>query len=143
MTNEITFTRLNKKFEELFKDRPNLLQDINEVLKDVFSYRYKYNNIDEVIESFCIVTGFTKQKLLSGTRKREILEPRQLLIYKIKEIFGTRYTLKQISTAIGGRDHATIIHSIQSCRDKIHTKDEFTMDILIQWELYTENKFVR
>jgi chromosomal replication initiation ATPase DnaA len=143
MTSDRTYAILTEKFNKLFSDRPNVLQDINSVLTETLLHRkdLMYSNIDELIDSVCQVTDFTKEKLFSKSRKRHVLESRQFLIYKVKEIFGTRYTLKEIGKKVGNRDHTTIMHSLQSCRNKIYTKDEFVTDILIRWEQFTENKF--
>lgn len=139
------YQELNEKFEIMFNDRPNVLHDIKSVLREQFLGRndvmFRYKDMDDVIESICNITDLRPIDLFSKSRKRHILEARQFAIFKIKEIFGTRYTLKEIGKKSGGRDHTTIIHAIQSCRNKLFSKDEYLTDILDRWEVFTRIKF--
>jgi chromosomal replication initiator protein len=54
--------------------------------------------------------GVTMNDLYSKTRKREVVMARQLSMYLIRKY--TAYSLVQIGDYFGGRDHSTVIHSI-------------------------------
>lgn len=145
MTNERTYIRLTDKFQELFHDRPNLLEEINTVLREEFvgtkDIIYQYKNFDELFDSVCEVTRLPKDKIIAKNRSTEVCAIRQFIAYKCKEIFGTRYSLLEIGNRLGGRDHTTVIHSIQSYKDRIEAKDGLILSILQIWQRYTEIKF--
>lgn len=145
MTNERTYIRLTDKFQELFNDRPNLLQEINNVLIDEFAGKkdamYRYRDFDELFDSVCEVTRMPKLSITAKNRSTEVAAIRQFITYKCKEIFGTRYSLKEIGTKLGGRDHTTIMYNIQAYKDRIESKDGLMLSILQIWQRYTEIKF--
>ncbi len=61
------------------------------------------------------------------TRKKEVVKPRQIIMYILREDVGTSYPT--IGEQLGGRDHTTVIHSC----DKI--KRLLEDDIILQQEL--------
>lgn len=145
MTNERTFTRLNKKFEELFKDRPNLLHEIQTILREeVLNQKeiiYQYKNFDELFDSICDVTKLSREEITSKYRGVEVVAVRQFLCFKTREIFGSRYSLADISKKVGGRDHATVIYNVRQYSARIKAKDGLMLSILQIWQRYTEIKF--
>lgn len=50
-----------------------------------------------------------------GTRKREVLEPRQIFMWLMRN--KTSISLKQIGQLCGGRDHSTVIHACRLVDD--------------------------
>src|SRR5687768_96840 len=59
--------------------------------------------------------GVTPEGLRSKTRTKTLTLPRQIAMFLSREMLGTQ--LMEIGSAFGGRDHSTVIHSI----DKIST----------------------
>lgn len=67
-----------------------------------------------------------------GSRKREVVEARQLSMTFIKMGFDVKaseekkeYSLKLIGSFFGGRDHSTVIHSINTANDLKCTDKKF------------------
>src|SRR3977135_3402126 len=58
--------------------------------------------------------GVTVDGLRSKTRTKTLTTPRQIAMYLARELLATQ--LVEIGNAFGGRDHSTVIHSI----DKVH-----------------------
>ena len=63
----------------------------------------------------------------SKTRKKEIVIARQVAIYFSKEY--TQHSLKSIGFHFGGRDHSTVIHSVQSVNDMMETDSKFKLSV--------------
>ena len=61
-----------------------------------------------VADYFSVPVALLKEK----TRKKEIVTARQVAMYFTKE--HTSHSLKTIGFHFGGRDHATVIHSVQT-----------------------------
>lgn len=54
--------------------------------------------------------GVTPEGLRSKTRTKNLTLPRQIAMFLTRELLGTQ--LMEIGSAFGGRDHSTVIHSI-------------------------------
>jgi len=50
--------------------------------------------------------------LRDKTRKQEVVVPRQIAMYLVKEL--TNHSLKTTGLHFGGRDHTTVIHAINT-----------------------------
>jgi chromosomal replication initiator protein len=59
----------------------------------------------------------------SQTRKREIVQARQISMYLAKA--HTKSSLKSIGHFFGGRDHSTVIYACQTVEDLIDTDKKF------------------
>ena len=55
--------------------------------------------------------GVTPEGLRSKTRTKNLTLPRQIAMFLTRELLGTQ--LMEIGHAFGGRDHSTVIHSIE------------------------------
>ncbi|MDH5597861.1 MAG: chromosomal replication initiator protein DnaA [Cyclobacteriaceae bacterium] len=76
-----------------------------------------------VSEYYHVKTSDLKEK----TRKKEIVLARQVAIYMSKHY--TSHSLKFIGYHFGGRDHSTIIHSIQAVEDMMDVNETFKSQI--------------
>jgi chromosomal replication initiator protein len=59
--------------------------------------------------------GVTPEGLRSKTRTKNLTVPRQIAMYLTRQLLGTQ--LMEIGHAFGGRDHSTVIHSIEKITD--------------------------
>ena len=66
--------------------------------------------------------------LLQKTRKREIVQARQITMYLAKAF--TKNSLKTIGEHFGGRDHTTVIHSCQTVKDLMDTDSIFRENVM-------------
>ncbi|MCC2546979.1 chromosomal replication initiator protein DnaA [Hymenobacter sp. BT175] len=76
-----------------------------------------------VAEYFSIPVDLLKAK----TRKKEVVTARQVAMYFAKE--HTSHSLKSIGMQFGGRDHSTVIHSVQTVSDLIDSDKSFRSTI--------------
>ena len=79
-------------------------------------------SIDRIQEIVSNEFEIPSDLLRSKTRKREIVEARQVAMYLCTEF--TTLTLKAIGLQFGGRDHATVIHSRESICEKLKVNDK-------------------
>jgi chromosomal replication initiator protein len=61
--------------------------------------------------------GVTVEGLRSKTRTKNLTTPRQIAMYLTRELLATQ--LVEIGNAFGGRDHSTVIHSIEKVHQTI------------------------
>ncbi|QIX60744.1 chromosomal replication initiator protein DnaA [Hymenobacter lutimineralis] len=76
-----------------------------------------------VAEFFSISVDLLKAK----TRKKEVVTARQVAMYFAKE--HTNHSLKSIGYHFGGRDHSTVIHSVQTVSDLIDSDKQFRSQV--------------
>jgi chromosomal replication initiator protein len=67
--------------------------------------------------------GVSVDAIRSQTRTKTITEPRQVAMYLIRQILGTQLT--EIGSVFGGRDHSTVIHSIDKVTQQIEQNQSF------------------
>lgn len=80
-------------------------------------------SIDFIQKSVCEYFTIPPEKLREKTRKREIVQARQLSMFLAKQF--TKNSLKVIGKHFGGRDHSTVIHSCQAVKDMMDTDKKF------------------
>ena len=93
---------------------PNL-KSVKEILNDyVSNIKVKSLTPKEIIEASAKFYNTTYKDLIGKSRKKELVWPRQIAIFLIREDIGTSYPT--IGAELGGRDHTTAMHSY----NKIH-----------------------
>jgi chromosomal replication initiator protein len=94
-----------------------------DVLKDVIKDTRVNLTIDEIQRVCCAYFEIPEDLLRGKTRKREVVQARQVAMYFSKEL--TPHSLKTIGLYFGGRDHSTVIHANQSVENQIDTSPKF------------------
>jgi chromosomal replication initiator protein len=80
-------------------------------------------SIDSIQAMVCEYFDLPVDLLRASTRKREVVQARQISMYFAKKM--TKYSLKAIGEYFGGRDHSTVIHSCQTVEDLMETDRRF------------------
>lgn len=83
--------------------------------------------VDDILEKVCSHYNVTQADVNSKSRKHEIVEVRQLAMY-----FAQKYTkmpASRIGKLVGGRDHATVIHSCNRVLARLKTDKAFQNEI--------------
>lgn len=83
--------------------------------------------IDDVVRVICSHYDVTEQQIMGRTRKREIVLPRQVLMYLADK--HIRMPASRIGRCVGGRDHSTVIHSLNLISGKIKNDKDFSNEI--------------
>ena len=81
------------------------------LLKGQISSHRRMVTVDEIQRRVCRYFSISQTQMLSKTRVRKIVVPRQIGIYLAKQ--HTDLTLTEIGSKFGGRDHTTVLASIQ------------------------------
>jgi chromosomal replication initiator protein len=89
------------------------------VLKSFIKTSSKEITIESIQRMVCDYFEVPYDKLLQKTRKREIVQARQITMFLAKSF--TKNSLKTIGEHFGGRDHTTVIHSCQTVKDLMDT----------------------
>ncbi len=79
--------------------------------------------IDKVQKAVCDYFNITRDALLSMSRKRQIVQARQISMYLCRNLI-TNCSLSTIGAESGGKDHATVLHACATVTDLMAT-DKF------------------
>jgi len=80
--------------------------------------------IDKVQKVVCDYFNITRDDLLSKTRKRQIVQARQIAMYMSRSLISN-CSLSTIGAEIGGKDHATVLHACTTVNDLMSTDKTF------------------
>ncbi len=72
---------------------------------------------DDVITTVADKCGVTSEAMKGRNRAQEIVMPRQIAMYLMREETGA--SLAEIGRALGGRDHTTVIHGIEKIEGRL------------------------
>ena len=84
-------------------------------------------SIDYIQKVVCNYFSMSVDVLSSKTRKREIVQARQIAMYFAKNM--TKCSLAVIGNAIGNKDHATVLHACKTVNNLIETDKAFKQDL--------------
>jgi chromosomal replication initiator protein len=104
------------------------LELAKKVLRNFVKTSSKEITIDAIQKMVCEFFDVSYDKLLQKTRKREIVQARQITMYLAKAF--TKNSLKTIGEHFGGRDHTTVIHSCQTVKDLMDTDSIFRENVM-------------
>jgi len=80
--------------------------------------------MDKVQDVVCEYFNITRETLLSKSRKRNIVQARQIAMYLSRNLIGG-CSLSTIGMELGGKDHATVLHACNTVSDLMSTDKLF------------------
>lgn len=80
--------------------------------------------IDKVQDAVCEYFNITREQMLAKTRKRQIVQARQIAMFLCRNLISN-CSLATIGMEIGGKDHATVLHSCTTVSDLMSTDKVF------------------
>lgn len=82
---------------------------------------------EKIIEIVCDFYNVSKKEILSNTRKKEVVLPRQVIMYLLRE--EVNLSLPSIGIKLGNKDHTTVGYACEKIEEKIKKDGEFLKDI--------------
>ncbi len=77
-------------------------------------------SIDFIVGTVCEYFNITRETLVSKSRKRQIVQARQIAMYECRSLIPN-CSLSTIGTELGGKDHATVLHACTTVQDLMST----------------------
>ena len=71
--------------------------------------------VDDILETVCRFFDVTPNAVKGPSRKKELVMPRQIVMYLADKY--TNIPAARIGKLVGGRDHSTVLHSINKVRE--------------------------
>lgn len=108
LTNIITQTEVKKTILNI--------NDVKVYLKN--NLRNKRSvSIPDIVKIVADYYGINDSFIYNKTRRKDIIKPRQIIMYLLREEFNISYPA--IGDKLGGRDHTTVIHSYEKIKREL------------------------
>lgn len=83
--------------------------------------------VKDVIKTIADFYNIEEGSIYHKTRRKEVVKPRQLIMYILREDFNISYP--SIGEKLGGRDHTTVIHSCEKIKDELKTNTVLSQEL--------------
>jgi len=125
----VAFIRLNNII-------PNQKQLVK-ILKTIISNPQKRTNYKKITEVVADFYDLTINELIERNRKKEVVKPRQIVMYLMREELKNSYP--SIGSKLGDRDHTTVIYACEKIGREIENDENLEQEInLIKERLYSD-----
>ena len=98
------------------KNRELNLNEIKNILKNNTKPK-KMVSVKDVVKVVSDFYNIDEQSIYDKTRRKEVVRPRQMIMYLLREDFGISFP--SIGEKLGGRDHTTVIHSYEKVKEEV------------------------
>jgi len=107
------------------------------LLKDFTSSKVRIITPKEIIKVVAEFYDVPEKELVSNSRRKEIVKPRQVAMYLLREVLKSSFP--SIGERFGGKDHTTVIHACEKIAKSLETDEELREEIhLIKQRFVTE-----
>jgi chromosomal replication initiator protein len=83
--------------------------------------------IEQIRDTVCKYYSLSVESISTRSRKREVVQARQVAMYLSKQM--TQNSLSAIGSAIGKRDHATVLHACKTVGDQMEIDKHFRTEV--------------
>lgn len=83
--------------------------------------------VSDVVDKIARFYDIDPASIYEKTRRKEVVKPRQLIMYILREDFQVSYPA--IGQKLGGRDHTTVIHSCEKIKHEVKESTELEEEI--------------
>ena len=108
------------------KGRELNMQEIKNLIKTNITPK-KNISVKEIVKTVAEFYSIEESMIYEKTRRKEVVKPRQLVMYILREDFGISYP--SIGEKLGGRDHTTVIHSCEKIRNGLKTDSALAQEL--------------
>ncbi|MES2087938.1 MAG: chromosomal replication initiator protein DnaA [Patescibacteria group bacterium] len=102
------------------------LSEVRNLIKNS-SKPKKAISVKEVTKAVASFFNIEESDIYEKTRRKEVVKPRQLVMYILREDFRISYPL--IGQKLGGRDHTTVIHSCEKIKEELKSNPALIQEI--------------
>lgn len=111
------------------------MKEVKKLLATYLSTPYRKTSPQFILKAVSDFYNISLVDLLKRSRKKEIVRPRQIAMYLLRE--ETKSSFPEIGQKLGGRDHSTVIHAYEKMKTEEET-DEITKQeiVMIKERIY-------
>ena len=134
-------SRVQKSFRELegilnkvlfYKEVKNIEIDsklLDQIIDNILKKPLKTINPNQIIKTVADFFEVSPQDLIGRSRKQGVVEPRQIVIYLLRDLLGLSYP--NIADKLGKRDHTTAIYAYEKIGKEIQEDQALNQKVLM------------
>jgi len=123
-------------YQKLNSSLPDL-KTVKSLLNNLISSPAKVVNAKKIIKAVSEFYDLKERDLISSSRKKEIVKPRQIAMYLLREELKGSFPF--IGRKLGGKDHTTAIHAYKKISKELDQKEGLLEEInLIKQRVLSE-----
>ncbi len=115
-------------YQNMKKEKINT-QKLEEIINEVILVATKNINVNDVIKTVAEFFEISPAELISKCKKKEIVEPRQIAMYLLREMINASFPF--IGEKLGKRDHTTVIHACEKISKEINQNPVLNQKIIL------------
>jgi len=104
------------------------LTEVKKALNIIVNTPKKSTTFKNIIKAVAEFYDISEKELLERSRKKEIVKPRQIIMYLLREELKCSFPF--IGLKIGGRDHTTAIHACEKIKKEAESDQNFSDEII-------------
>ena len=121
-------------YQKLNNQQPTL-ETAQTLLKNLIFSPSRVTNPEKIIKAVSFHFDIKEKDLLATSRKKEIVRPRQIAMYLLREELKSSFPF--IGRKFGGKDHTTAIHAYTKIAKEVEKSDNMAEEInLIKEQVY-------
>ncbi len=106
----------NISIQSQIKDKVLNLDEVKNLTKNIVKTAGN-TSFKDILKAVASFYKLDEKLLIEKNRKQEIVKPRQILMYILREFFD--YSLSNIGQKLGGRDHTTVMHACDKIKEDL------------------------
>lgn len=111
------------------------LKQVEQIITSVSAPKKQITNFKAIIKTVSDFYNINEKEILERSRKKEIVRPRQIAMYLMREEIKSSYPF--IGMKLGGRDHTTAIHACEKIEKELNQNQTLSEEInLLKERLY-------
>ncbi len=103
------------------------LNEVKKALNSIINAPKKSTTLKNIIKAVAEFYDISEKDLLERSRKKEIVKPRQVIMYLLREELKSSFPF--IGLKIGGRDHTTAIHACEKIKKELQLDSNLNDEI--------------
>ncbi len=103
------------------------LKTAQSLLKNLISSPKRFVNVKKIIKTVAEFYDLKENELISVSRKQEIVKPRQIAMYLLREELKSSFPF--IGRRFGGKDHTTAIHAYEKVAKEVRKNGDLNEEI--------------
>jgi chromosomal replication initiator protein len=116
----VTYQKLNQKYPDF--------QTTKQLLKNLISPPNKISNLKKIIKAVAEFYDISEKEIISNSRKREYVKPRQIAMYLLREELKASFPF--IGRKFGGKDHTTAIHAWKKISKELKNNENLVEELI-------------
>lgn len=116
-----------------------VMENVENILEEISAQKVKLVSSEIIIKKSAEFYNISEKELISHSRKKELVKPRQIVMYLMRE--DLKYSFPTIARKMGNRDHTTILHAYNKVSKELIINKTLAQEInLIKEKIYNNYK---